>query len=399
MGQQKIRVDQIQDGDEGTGGWNKLAVWKDNFDKVRKIVDSMQPDKMHSGALAYKNMATRMDTSVNLIYKQATRLVEAWGGEDANKAMVQMDKAFQQAKEIYTRADTTSKALTAHGNQQTTWKQQYGSGSATDSWVNNTFNWGMKHIAVSPVAVSTFIGNNMAADDAMDAIHEGTRQSNQNFPEGIRQDMPTTNPNVFNEKPPPNTGKPPGSPEMPGGGPPPGSPNGDIPKGSPDIPKGSPDLPGGPPGPGDRPPGGPGDLPGGPGGPGDLPGGPGGVPGGGGTDLASLPGGGPGGGPGLGGGGMPGGGPGGAPSMGAGGLGGAPAGLGTGAGGMLGGPGAMGAGRGGMGKGGMTGMGMPMGAGAGGRGGDGNEHERSTWLTEDEDVWGGDDDTAPPVIG
>jgi hypothetical protein len=43
-------------------------------------------------------------------------------------------------------------------------------------------------------------------------------------------------------------------------------------------------------------------------------------------------------------------------------------------------------------------MGMPMGAGAGGGGND-NERERSTWLTEDEDVWGGNDDTAPPVIG
>jgi hypothetical protein len=51
------------------------------------------------------------------------------------------------------------------------------------------------------------------------------------------------------------------------------------------------------------------------------------------------------------------------------------------------------------GKGGMAGMGMPMGGARGGGSGDQNEHERSTWLTEDEDVWGGDDDTAPPVIG
>jgi hypothetical protein len=38
----------------------------------------------------------------------------------------------------------------------------------------------------------------------------------------------------------------------------------------------------------------------------------------------------------------------------------------------------------------------------GGHGGQGKgeeERERSTWLTEDEDVWGGDADTAPPVIG
>jgi hypothetical protein len=43
--------------------------------------------------------------------------------------------------------------------------------------------------------------------------------------------------------------------------------------------------------------------------------------------------------------------------------------------------------------------GMPMGAGHGAGGGDEEEHERTTWLTEDEDVWGANGDAAPPVIG
>jgi hypothetical protein len=38
-----------------------------------------------------------------------------------------------------------------------------------------------------------------------------------------------------------------------------------------------------------------------------------------------------------------------------------------------------------------------MGGAAGGEGEE--ERERSTWLTEDEDVWGNDGDAAPPVIG
>jgi hypothetical protein len=42
-------------------------------------------------------------------------------------------------------------------------------------------------------------------------------------------------------------------------------------------------------------------------------------------------------------------------------------------------------------------MGAPMGGHGGGEGEE--ERERSTWLTEDDDVWGGDGDTAPPVIG
>ncbi|MEV5704633.1 hypothetical protein [Actinoallomurus sp. NPDC052274] len=43
--------------------------------------------------------------------------------------------------------------------------------------------------------------------------------------------------------------------------------------------------------------------------------------------------------------------------------------------------------------------GMPMGMGGGGAGGQEQERERTTWLTEDEDIWGGDGDVAPPVIG
>ncbi|MCP2343645.1 WXG100 family type VII secretion target [Actinomadura rupiterrae] len=105
---------------------------------------------------------------------------------------------------------------------------------------------------------------------------------------------------------------------------------------------------------------------------------------------------GPGGGPGGGGGGMgPFGGDGG--GLGPGGSGG-----GLGGGGITGVPGgALGGGFGaGAAAGGRAGMnGMPMGGQHGGQGEGEKERERSTWLTEDEDVWGADDDTAPPVIG
>ncbi|MCW2939518.1 MAG: hypothetical protein JWN00_2503 [Actinomycetia bacterium] len=43
--------------------------------------------------------------------------------------------------------------------------------------------------------------------------------------------------------------------------------------------------------------------------------------------------------------------------------------------------------------------GMPMGMGGGGQEGQKEERERTTWLTEDDDVWGGDGDVAPPIIG
>jgi hypothetical protein len=100
--------------------------------------------------------------------------------------------------------------------------------------------------------------------------------------------------------------------------------------------------------------------------------------------------------------------------LGGGGLGTGPGGIGSGTG--AGGAGTLGsgAGRGGPGSGaGGPGSGGP---GAGGRGsagaggvggapmhgggqGDEDERERSTWLTEDEDVWGGNTDVPPPVIG
>lgn len=402
--EQKIRIQNIQGGDEGVTGWtNKLQVWEDHFDEVKRIVDSMQPAKMDTAATTYDTVAKRMDESVGLIYKQATRMVEAWGGEDAEKAMTQMNKAYRQAQEIQTTSDTTSKALTAHAKTQRSWQQAYGSGSSMDGWVKDVANWGARILATNPAtapaAIGGLLGNNMGAEQVMNTINNGTSESNNNFPAGIQQDMPTTNPNIRDFDDPGGPGSPPGSPKMPGG---PGA----GPGGPGDMPGGPGDLPGGPGGPGDVPggpgsPGGPGGFPGGPNGPG-TPGGPD-FPGGGGpgTDLASMPGGGPpGGGPGLGGGGVPGGGPGGGPGLGAGGVGSGPGGLGAGAGagaGMVGGPGALGknmaGGRGGM------GMGMPMGAGARPGGDGGDEHERRTWLTEDEDVWGGDDDTAPPVIG
>lgn len=66
----------------------------------------------------------------------------------------------------------------------------------------------------------------------------------------------------------------------------------------------------------------------------------------------------------------------------------------TGAGAGAGGPGASGATAGGRGGSGAPGMVAPM--RGGGPGGNGDERERNTWLSEDEDVWG--EDEAPPSI-
>ena len=398
--QAQIRQD-VGGAADGIGGWNSLKIWEDQFDKLKQLVDSMNPGKVRTAGEKYSGLAEAMNNTVGLLHNQSYKIIEAWGGRDAQLAMEQMNKAYRAALEIQEKSSATGTALKLHADTQTQWQQAYGSGSPTDSWVREVVRW-----AGGPVpgnVVAGFLANNLGAGEAMHQVNVGTEQSNDRFPEGIRQDMPTTrNPSIDEIDQPEYPGGPggPGSPKMPGGGPPPGGPNG-MPPGGPGAPElggpngpGGPNVPGGPNGPGG--PGGP-NIPG-PGGPG-TPGGPdfpGGGPGGPGSDLASMPGGGPGGGPG----GLPGGAPGlggGAPG---GGLpGGAP---GAGALGSAGAPGAF-AGPGAFGKNGLGGaggpMGMPMGAGAGAGGGQNNERERSTWLTEDEDVWGGNDETAPPVIG
>ncbi|MEV4757080.1 hypothetical protein AB0J86_18475 [Micromonospora sp. NPDC049559] len=67
------------------------------------------------------------------------------------------------------------------------------------------------------------------------------------------------------------------------------------------------------------------------------------------------------------------------------------AGAGAGAGGR-----GSGAGRGGTGR---SGLGAMAGGGGHGGAGGGDGDEYSTWLSEDEDVWGSDTDAAPPVLG
>jgi hypothetical protein len=397
--EQKIRQD-VRGASDGVGGLDSWKIWEDQFDRLKQLVDSMNPGNVETGGNTYNRVSRRMYDTMELIYNQSRRMSEAWGGEDARKAMDQMNTAYRQAREIYLKSGDTGRALTSHAQTQKIWKSQYGSGGPTDSWVQEVKRWTASIPGITPGPMS-LLGNNANAGAAMHQVNVDTETSNNRFPEGIRQDMPTIGQDTP-PPPPPPPGKPPGQPNMPGG-------PGDMPGGPGDVPGGPGGMPGSPSGPGDVP-GGPGGIPGGPGGPGgpgDMPGGPGGIPGGGGigsgpgSDLASMPGGGPGGMPG-GGGGLGGGAPGGMPGgVGAGAPGGMPGGGPAGAG--LGGPGAFpgglaGMGRGGPGAGGMGGMGMPMGAGMGGRG-DGDEHERSTWLSEDEDVWGGDDETAPPVIG
>jgi uncharacterized protein YukE len=348
-------------------------------------------------------VADKFTPSLDVLRSQAGALANAWKGKDADEAQKQLQRLHASARDIAQQAKGTGWALTEHGTKLEWYKDhapKEGFMKGVDFGDVASFAWqGM----VGMVAKRAFIGSeeDNAAREHMNRLQGRTVEANGYMPEEISTDLPAPGGHKWD--------RPPGS-YPPGGHPPGGMPPGGMPGGGGG---GGGNLPKDPFGHGGG--GGGGNLPhdpfgnGGAGGGGShLPKDPfGGGGGGGGTNLAGMPhgpggagGGGLGGDPfgkgGLGGGagGGLGGGPGGGPGGLSGGAPGMPGGLGGGA------PGA-GAGRGvgGRGAGGMGGAPMGGGAGGGGKGGE-EEHERSTWLTEDEDVWGGNDgDTAPPVIG
>ena len=372
----------VQGGEDWGGNHADLAVWEDDVEAVRAMLQKMRPQDVDRAAAAFNRVANRMRTSVELLYNQASKMSEAWGGEAAKGAMQTMQRAYDQANEIHNKSSETSSAMSRHAGMMRSYQanppEKAGGGGIMG---------GIVHAAsyVSPaVAAGSAAASNDNADEFMGKLQNDTASSNQNFPPGIRSDV--LNVEGYD----PNQPKGGGGGGGTGGGGLPGG--GSVPGGGGGGGVGGGHLPGGGAGGvgGGHLPGGGGVGGGGVGG-GDLPGGgAGGVGGGdlpgGGTDLASAGGGGlPGG---VGGGGLPGGG------VGAGGIGTGPMGGGSGAGRGAGAGGA-GAGKGAAGRG---GMGAPMGGGHGGGEGE-EERERSTWLTEDDDVWGGDGDAAPPVIG
>jgi uncharacterized protein YukE len=354
---------------------------------------------------AYTEASTALTKAANDLVTHATKLAQAWGGEAADKHLAQFQKLHTTATEL---ADASFKAGRAH-----TWlgsKDMLG-------WYQDTggsLKAGFFHTDGDDADAREF--RDRFLNRLTEAIHGG--------PDVVKQDLPDAGKEVTGYGP---TGS--GTPQAGGGGPGAGNPGGGgmpkmptdhaggLPNGgaptdqSGGLPNGG--LPGGDPS-GNLPGGGSGGLPGGdPSG--NLPGG--GLPGDG-SSLQNFPGDGAGG---LGGGGLGGGG------LGSGGLGGGAGGLpggglGGGAGGLPG--GGLSGGAGGLpgsglsgagaanealaaeraalsGAGGANGMGMgmPMGAGGGGGGDQSEETERSTWLTEDEDIWGGNGNTTSAVIG
>ena len=338
-----------------------------DFGTIKNRLKSLQPEKANDAGKAYSAVAKELADKARLLTeKHAGALTEAWGGDAAQKALNQLKQIHWTANELATKSTQSAQTMNWYGTEILQWYKDAGD-----------------HMSDGIFSTS---GDDHEAQKMMTKLNGRTAQAQNGIPQTITTDLPTDHGEIGT---PTNPGKPggPGSgPGGPGTGP-----------GSPSLPK---DPFGNPPNshthlptenyPTDpthhttttQPPGIGVDTGGDSHLAGWTPPGGGGFPGGGGGGLGGDPLGGAGGG--FPGGGGLGSGPGGlgAGSMGAGGLGTS----GFGNAGAAAEQGGMGAGGRGM---------MPM----GGHGQGEKERERSTWLTEDDDIWGDDGDAAPPLIG
>jgi hypothetical protein len=431
------------------------ANWHGSMDQMKQILNATDPGAVTDAGQAYSAASTKFYDTRELLRRELPKLREAWTGKVAEEAIGKLEQLWRQADTMRTTSYSIAQSLTDHGEKLEWYKaNQPGPGmfDGVDWGDVAAFSFGG---LVGLGAKKLFMEDteDKAATEFMTRLSGRTIEANNLMPVSVTDDSPKFSGDMTDIYPPP----PPPPPVGPGTGPGGGGSNGGLPSfqdsglgsgaggGGGSNPK-VPSLPSSDPygngGAGSGSGGaGNGNLPNGIGGVGSdgggsgsgrLPSGVGGIGSGGGgggigsggigsglpdglgnsdpfgsqgSRLASatpnLPGGGldglgsGGGGAGGGmsgfGGGGSGGGVGGGSGLASNGLGpGGAMGAGAGAGRGFGGSGtAAGTGR---------GAGAPMGGGGGGGRGE-EERERSTWLTEDEDVWGGDADTAPPVIG
>ncbi|MWA06023.1 hypothetical protein F8568_037865 [Actinomadura sp. LD22] len=383
----------------GSQSWSKPTADGMSLDDVKKKLSSINSEPVKDAGTAYSDAADALAEMSTALRGFAQTLVKHWKGDEAKKAVAQLQQVHKTSIELSNSSHTNASTYHWYGTQILDWYKQAGK-DASDGWIHTS-------------------GDDKGGRELMQRFLNRTGEAFNAHPAQITKDLPEDH-GGLSDKPtyPGGPGSGGGGGFGGGGGGLPGGGAGGAGGGFGSDPGGlgkfgsggaggsnpfAPAADGGPhlPGGGGAGSGGFGSDPGGLGGGG---GSLGSDPGGLGSDLSSFPGGGGGGGlpsTGLGGGG-------------GGGFGADPGGLGggAGAGGGLGGfgttPGGLGAAGGGLGAGGAAGAagragagrmgGMPMGHGGHGNGKE-EERERTTWLSEDDDVWGADDDTAPPVIG
>jgi hypothetical protein len=357
-----------------------------SFGTVKKRFKALDPSKANDAGDACLSAANELAAKANLLAERhAPALLEAWGGDGAQAALDQLRQLHWTANELARKSATAAQSLKWYGSEILPWYKALGD-RMSDGWFSTSKDDTQARMLMNRFNLRTFWAQN-------------------GLPKEITHDLPTGSGDQ-------GTPSGPSGPGGPGGGMPTGGGGGGMPKGAklpksdpfgnmndnknpnlsndsskfPDntsLPKDNTTFPkaggNGTNLAGYHPPGG-GGLGGGGGGLGRDPFGKGGLGGGG-----------------LGGGGLGGGGLG-PDGLGGGGLGGVGGTRGAGAAGSLGSAAAADEAAAASAAGRMGGAGMmPMVPGGAGQGQ--QERERSTWLHEDEDVWGADDDVTPPLIG
>ncbi|GAA2587558.1 hypothetical protein GCM10010411_20490 [Actinomadura fulvescens] len=375
--------------------------WHGGFPQMQDIMRACDPGRVRDTGEAYLQAAQRLEQTADLIRRHAVLLAQAWKGEDSIAAQRQLKRLFQTSNNWSAGSQKVGQALQAYSEKLTWYKanppaddNRIINGTVKfDGWTREHFHKVFGSAALGDEAFKE--AQKEAADRHINYLGSAAVDINATLmPKEVVHDLPAPG---SGQNPPPQSGIPSGgSGGTPTGGKVPGAGSGGFPGvGTGSVPVSAPsaspfgggtgsgggaDLAGlGQPGPGGGAPGGSDPF-----GRGNPAPGVGGGPGGGGAAAGAPPGG-------LGGGAVPS----------------AGSGRGTGAGAGAARPGAGPAsGRQGGGpatSGGRTSRsGMMGGAPLGGPAGNKEEHEaeRTTWLSEDPEVWTGaeDDEAAPPVI-
>src|SRR5262249_39199517 len=143
---------EAQAGSWGHSSWN---FWDNDYEGLLKIVRAMKPTRVNTAGTAYSDVASRMATSIELIYKQAGVLAENWNSDSTDAGMKQLQKLYDQAREIHDKSFTTGSALTDHAKMQKSWQDSLGDehwygvsigtgGTSVGDWLDGDSSMGRK---------------------------------------------------------------------------------------------------------------------------------------------------------------------------------------------------------------------------------------------------------------
>lgn len=366
-----------------------------DMNDVKAIIADINPGWVTFNGDRYAAMAAKLDEHAGNLIAHAEHIAKAWAGKPADDALRALQLLHSTTAQIGSRTSEAADTYKWLGNEILPWYKDSAS-SMTDGFITTDADGERARALLDNMNTRVAEANN-SLPTYIDFTVPDPKIDSYNGTDGSGVTVPTRTGGPGSPGYAPGdtgaSGIGPGTPGGPGdwdpGVPSPGGPGTPLPGNDTDLAGAPPWSP-----PGTPLPGGPGGNPFTPGGPGLAPAGPG-LPGGPGAPGPFSPGV-----------------PGTAPPMGSGPR---PAGLPRGLGGTVSGPGGpLGVAGRGLGPGGVIGgvrpgvagtagaasgrAGMPIGGTAGGSG-EAQEHTRTTWLSEDEDVWGTDADVAPPVIG